>query len=200
MLSTAYQTIISIYRSCSCIKNDKNNEINKNNTNNTSNELNNNNKKKEITEEPSINEPNCIIDYKETCAFIPPITCGQVIKVYDGDTITIASKLPYPESPLYRFQVRLNGIDCPEIKSKSEDEKTIAQMAKKEMETLTFQKVVYLKNLENEKYGRILADVYIDDIHLNAHMLSQNLAVAYDGGTKRVPKNWYKYYYMNEME
>ena len=139
--------------------------------------------------------PVCIIDYKETSVFIPPITSGQVIKVYDGDTITIASKLPYPDSPLYRFQVRLAGIDCPEIKTKNEDEKAIAVLAKKEMEDLTFQKIVYLTNLQNEKYGRILADVYIDNIHLNKYMVTKKLAVAYDGGTKECPKSWIKYYY-----
>ena len=142
----------------------------------------------------------CIIDYKETIPFIPPITCGRVIKVYDGDTITIAAKLPYPESPLYRFQIRLNGIDCPEIKSKTEDEKQIALLAKKEMEELTFQKTVYLKNIGNEKYGRILADVYVQDIHLNMHMLSKKLAVQYDGGTKIIPKSWTKYHFTGEMQ
>ena len=141
----------------------------------------------------------CIIDYKETSPFIPPIKGGQVVKIYDGDTITIAAKLPYPESPLYRFQVRLNGIDCPEIKSKTEDEKQIALLAKKEMERLTFQKVVHLKNVENEKYGRLLADVYVDDIHLNSHMLSNKFAVAYDGGTKQTPKSWVKFHFTGEM-
>ena len=53
------------------------------------------------------------IEWKDCIPFVPPIAMGFVIKVYDGDTITIASKLPYPDSPLYRFSVRLNGIDCP---------------------------------------------------------------------------------------
>jgi len=145
------------------------------------------------------NNPICIIDYKETSVFIPPITCGQVIKVYDGDTITIASKLPYPESPLYRFQVRLAGIDCPEIKTKNEEERAIALLARKEMEDLTFQKTVYLTNLQNEKYGRILADVYVDNIHLNQHMIKKKLAVNYDGATKQSPKSWIKYYYTDDM-
>ena len=57
--------------------------------------------------------------WKDTIPFIPPISGGVVIKVYDGDTITIASKLPYKKSPLYRFSVRLNGIDSPEIKGVS---------------------------------------------------------------------------------
>ena len=185
-------------QSCSCVS------INTNNT--ESHYKRNKNKSKSETEDTNDNEnqnqkdPICIIDYKETSLFVPPITSGQVIKVYDGDTITIASKLPYPESPLYRFQVRLNGIDCPEIKAKTEDEKSIALLAKKEMEDLTFQKTVYLKNLQNEKYGRILADVYINDIHLNEHMVSKKLAVAYDGGTKKCPKSWIKYHYTNTWE
>ena len=55
------------------------------------------------------------VNYEDTIPFIPPITHGKVIKVYDGDTITIAALLPYENSKLYRFSVRINGIDCPEI-------------------------------------------------------------------------------------
>jgi endonuclease YncB( thermonuclease family) len=43
------------------------------------------------------------IDWNDTVPFVPPITKGRVIKVYDGDTITIAARLPHPKSPLYRF-------------------------------------------------------------------------------------------------
>jgi hypothetical protein len=43
--------------------------------------------------------------WKDTIEFVPPVSEGFVIKVYDADTLTIASRLPYPESPLYRFQV-----------------------------------------------------------------------------------------------
>ena len=84
------------------------------------------------------------IDWKDTIEFVPPVEKGIVIKVYDGDTITIASKLPYLSSPLYRFSVRLNGIDCPEIKSKDENEKQCAQIAKKEMSDLILNKIVIL--------------------------------------------------------
>ena len=63
-----------------------------------------------------------VIKWEETTAFTPPISGGQVIKVYDGDSITIAGYLPMYNSPLFRFSVRLNGIDTAEIKGKSEDE------------------------------------------------------------------------------
>jgi endonuclease YncB( thermonuclease family) len=55
------------------------------------------------------------VAYHDTIPFIPPITSGKVIKVYDGDTVTIASKLPYDNSPIYRFSIRLLGIDSPEM-------------------------------------------------------------------------------------
>ena len=60
-------------------------------------------------------------------------------------------------------------------------------------------KVVILKNIETEKYGRILADVYIGDLHLNKHLLIKRLAVTYDGGTKISPKNWMDYYSKGEL-
>ena len=41
------------------------------------------------------------IKWADTVEFTFPIQGGRVIKVYDGDTITIASKLPFNDSPLY---------------------------------------------------------------------------------------------------
>ena len=139
------------------------------------------------------------IEWQDTTPFVPPVDKGIVIKVYDGDTITIASKLPYLESPLYRFSLRLNGIDCPEIKGKNDDEKECAQIAKKELSDLILNKIVSLKNVKTEKYGRILADVYLDDLNLNEYMINKRLAVAYDGGTKICPSNWMDYYTKGQM-
>jgi endonuclease YncB( thermonuclease family) len=61
-------------------------------------------------------------------------------------------------------------------------------------------KIIKLKNIQPEKYGRILADVYINELHLNAHLLKKRLAVSYDGGTKISPKNWMDYYSKGELE
>jgi endonuclease YncB( thermonuclease family) len=124
------------------------------------------------------------INMTEVKPFIPPISSGFVVKVYDGDTITIISKLPYEESSFYKFSVRLNGIDCPEIKGETLQEKQCAQLARDELSQLILNKEIILKNLKTEKYGRILADVYLDDLHLNQYMLDKKLAVKYDGGTK----------------
>jgi micrococcal nuclease len=134
-----------------------------------------------------------IIAWKDTVPFTFPISEGQVIKVYDGDTITIASKLPYPTSPLYRLSVRLNGIDTPEIKGKSEDEKQAAKNARDALANLIYGKQIRLENVQSEKYGRILADVYLGELHLNRWLINNRYAVAYDGGTKVAPTSWLKY-------
>ena len=134
---------------------------------------------------------NNVITWDNTIEFTYPITSGYVIKVYDGDTITIASKMPYENSPLFRFNVRLNGIDTPEIKSKNEN--LLAKKARDSLSQLIIHKNITLQNVKNEKYGRILADVYLDDLHLNKWMIDQHFAVEYDGKTKKAPISWAEY-------
>jgi len=130
------------------------------------------------------------ITYVDTVPFIPPIIYGKVIKVYDGDTITIASKLPFEGSPLYRFSVRFAGIDSPEIKGETLVESKLAIKSRDALHNLIFGKVITLKNNGKEKYGRLLADVYLDDLYVNKWMLDNNFAVKYDGGKKIRPGDW----------
>lgn len=141
------------------------------------------------------------IKWEDTVEFTFPIKGGRVIKVYDADTITIASKLPYDDSPMYRLSVRLNGIDTPEMKGKGilDDEKEAAKQAREFVSNLVLNKYVRLENIESEKYGRILADVYIGDIHLNEILLKERYAVKYDGGTKIKPNSWLKYKVKGEL-
>ena len=151
------------------------------------------------------------IQWEDTCEFTLPIKGGRVIKVYDADTITIAAKLPFEkginekginkDKILYRFSVRLNGIDAPEMKGKgiTEEEKTAAHEAKEFVSNLILNKYVTLQNVTNEKYGRILADVYIGDTYVNDVLLKQHYVVPYDGGTKKKPSSWIKYKMTGEM-
>jgi endonuclease YncB( thermonuclease family) len=134
-----------------------------------------------------------ITKWDDTVPFVVPVSGGEVIKVYDGDTITIAAKMPFKGSPLYRLPVRLNGIDTPEIKGKSEDEISVAKEARDALSALILHKNVVLKNVSTEKYGRILADVYLDELHINKWLIDQRFAVKYDGGTKKAPESWVQY-------
>lgn len=130
------------------------------------------------------------IEYSDTIPFVFPIKYGKVIKVYDGDTITIAAKLPNTDGPIYRFSVRLDGIDTPEIRGKTEAEKELAKHVRDVLHEMIFGKIVELRNVSNEKYGRILADVYLGELNINQWLVSENLAVAYDGGKKQRPSSW----------
>jgi micrococcal nuclease len=130
------------------------------------------------------------ITIKETVVFKPPITSGKVVKVYDGDTITIATKIPCPNSPIYRFSVRLNGIDSPEIRGKNEKEKELAIVSRDKLHALIFGKIVSIRNIGTEKYGRVLADVFLDELHVNQWMLDNFYAVEYNGKTKKIPDEW----------
>ena len=136
-----------------------------------------------------------IIKWEDTVEFTFPITGGRVIKVYDADTITIATKLPFIDSPLYRLSVRLNGIDAPEIKGKdvSDEENKAAILARDVVSKMILYKDVVLKNIQSEKYGRVLADVYIDNINLNEYLVTHRYAVKYDGGKKVKPESWLKF-------
>ena len=134
------------------------------------------------------------ITYKDTIPYIPNITHGKVIKVYDGDTITIACKMPHDNSPIYRFSVRINGIDCPEMKTNNKTEKECAIIAKTTVSELVLHEIVHLQNVKLEKYGRILADVFTNDISIGDMLCECNMAVKYDGGTKVSPDDWMQYY------
>jgi len=134
------------------------------------------------------------ISWENTIPFKPPITGGIVIKVYDGDTITIASKLPYKSSPLYRWSVRIKGIDCPEMKTKNKNEKMVAEIAQCKLENMILHKNVKLENVSNDKYGRVLADVVYRKTSIGEFMIKNRLAVEYFGKTKEPPKDWLKFY------
>ena len=120
-----------------------------------------------------------MLTYADTSPYVPPITAGRVIKVYDGDTLTIGT---YIDEKAYRFSVRMKGIDCPEMKGPNAER---AKRARDDLIELVFHKVITLKDVGYDKYGRILADVYLNDLHVNAWMLERG-AVPYFGGKRTV--------------
>jgi endonuclease YncB( thermonuclease family) len=125
------------------------------------------------------------ITYEQTQPFIPQVSYCKVIKVYDGDTVTVASRTAGTNT-VYRFSVRLAGIDSPEMNSKNNVEKERAIFVRDRLHDLVFGKIVLLKNLSTEKYGRILADIYLDSLHVNQYMIDQKYACVYSGGKKQV--------------
>ncbi len=118
---------------------------------------------------------------------------GYVISVYDGDTFTIAVWHSGIRK-WCKYSVRVAGIDCPEMRTKNTNEAVVAKQAKSFAEGFLLKKHVELKNVNREKFGRILADVYIDGKNLSEELLKHRLAVPYFGDAKKPPEDWLAFY------
>ena len=108
----------------------------------------------------------------------------KVEKVVDGDTIDVVFDVGF--SMFCKQRIRLNGIDTPESVSKDKQEKAMGMEAKVFVaEWLRKQKTLRGKTTKDDKYGRLLADIYGDnDACLNEEMVAKGFAWKYDGGTK----------------
>tara|TARA_A100001015_G_C14934980_1_gene690047 strand:- start:883 stop:1317 length:435 start_codon:yes stop_codon:yes gene_type:complete len=114
----------------------------------------------------------------------------KVLKVYDGDTIWIALKL---KGKIYKLKIRLYGIDTPEMKppkNQVDRDKEIAEAKKSKtfLSDLVLNKIITIKCGDWDKYGRLLATLYINNycsnIDVNKLMIEKGLAKEYFGGTK----------------
>jgi endonuclease YncB( thermonuclease family) len=121
--------------------------------------------------------------------FVPALTLAKVVRVYDGDTITVAAPFcngsTQTEPEIYLFSIRLRGIDTPELRGGGPAEKVKAEVARDALAGLVMGRVVRVANVGSEKYGRVLADVFVDGMCVNEWMVERGFAVAYDGGTKK---------------
>lgn len=127
---------------------------------------------------------------------------GRLVDIIDGDSLIII--LPLFGS-YYKYNVRIMGIDTCEIKSKNEANKRLALEARCELLRLVTNDWSYISSIPKndirkivdtsliivdlqcydfDKYGRLLADIYFNDISLSKHLLDKKLAYAYTGHTK----------------
>ncbi len=112
----------------------------------------------------------------------------EYVKTIDGDTITVNLNQLHPLIGK-NINIRINGIDTPELRGKCFNEKFLALEAKMFVnEKLNTTNRLYLKNVKRGKYFRIVADVVIDEGYLSELLLDNMLAVPYNGGTKTA--NW----------
>ena len=103
-------------------------------------------------------------------------TWAKCVKVYDGDTGTFVF---FFNNKPFKFRVRLAGIDTPEIKSNNPDEMAVGILARNKLQGLIYDKLVFLECLRWDKYGRLLAKIYSDNIiqkSINQTLIDENLA------------------------
>ena len=115
--------------------------------------------------------------------------CVHYLDNYDGDTIRVSIPMTHPILG-DKINIRLAGVDTPEIRSKSNCEKDLAKKARHFVKSrLGSAKSIRLENIARGKYFRIVADVIYDGNNLAQELKEASLAVSYDGGTK-AKTNW----------
>lgn len=115
---------------------------------------------------------------------------AKCISVYDGDTITVAFK-PFNctkcDGRVYKYNIRLSGIDTPEIRTSNQDEKKKALEIRDLLREKILNKFIIINCGKFDKYGRLLGYVYNEDksVCYNNWLIDQGFAYVYDGGTKK---------------
>lgn len=108
----------------------------------------------------------------------------SVASVYDGDTFKInlnCSFAVYCE----KVPVRVRGVDCPEIKGKTQKEKRLAQKAKAFTKAFLEDGPITLTDCGRDKYFRLLCGVTNSTgKDLADELIRHKLGYAYDGGKK----------------
>jgi endonuclease YncB( thermonuclease family) len=103
----------------------------------------------------------------------------KVVRVYDGDTVKAVGHD-------IEIKVRLVGIDAPETsKRKLEPGQPFGRKAEKYLAQLVLNKTVDIKGYGSDRYGRILAEIYIDDKNINLEMVKTGYAEVYSGSPPR---------------
>ena len=112
----------------------------------------------------------------------------KLVSVVDGDTIDVDIDLGFDIS--FYSRVRLAGIDTPESRTKDLKEKALGleskEYLKKRLEAAKNIVIRTEKVNSSEKYGRILAWIYVDgeSNSLNHEMIEKGYAWGYLGDTK----------------
>ena len=119
---------------------------------------------------------------------------AKLVKVVDGDTVDALIDVGF--NIWFKKRIRYKGIDTWESRTRDLDEKKLGLAAKarnKELLEKVSNKSGYfrIKSYGTGKYGRVLADIYIqdsegNDIWVNKTLITEGHAYKYEGGTKKV--------------
>ena len=110
-------------------------------------------------------------------SLISEAIAGQyhVIRVIDGDTINV-------DHLNKKFTIRLVGIDSPELGTgKYNPSQPFANAAKRHLIGLIDNRIVNIKPYGQDRYGRMLAEVFVGSKNVNIELIKAGLAEVYRG-------------------
>ena len=116
--------------------------------------------------------------------------CKQVKKVVDGDTVDVVLDLGF--NILHSCRVRLVGIDTPESRTRDLDEKARGLLAKEFLKNWVNEehekKNIVIKTHKEKakgKFGRVLGEIWVNDVNVNEDMIECYHAVPYSAQNKK---------------
>ncbi len=95
-----------------------------------------------------------------------PRLAGTVVGISDGDTVDVRL-----QSGMIR--VRLHGIDAPE------HDQAYGKAAKRELSQLVYRKDVELEPIEQDRYDRLVARLWLAGLDVNAELVKRGAAWVY---------------------
>lgn len=108
-----------------------------------------------------------------------------VVEVLDGDTF-LAEAIVWPGHSV-RVNIRIRGIDAPEMKARCNAERVAAEKAREALASLFGAGPIAISNISGAKYyGRVLADVTTADGQgVASILLGEKLVRPYGGGRRQ---------------
>ena len=106
------------------------------------------------------------------------------MKVHSGDTITIATPI-LPTKQIYRFGIYLDSICAPKIIPFMKIPDDTALLSKNALSDLIGGKIVQVRDMTSDKHGKLYANIFVDNIHVNEWLLKYNYATKCKNGRKR---------------
>lgn len=102
-----------------------------------------------------------------------------IISVHDGDTFRGNVDLGFGVW-IFDVSFRLNRINAPELSSTNPAGR-LSRDTLRDLLPIDHRAIVKTQKDKTEKYGRMLADVYVDGICINDKLVSEGFAKYWDG-------------------
>ena len=105
---------------------------------------------------------------------------AKIVSVYDGDTVRADIDLGL-SIWARNEKMRLFGIDTPELRGGTPESKRKGYAARDFLRSKVLGKTVIIKTIRDKKgkYGRYLAEIFIDGVNINELLIEKGHAVEY---------------------
>ena len=110
---------------------------------------------------------------------------ATLVKNYDGDTLSLRLDLGFAVA--LHADVRLDGVDTPELRGGTPETKALAKLARDQVTEFcrSADELIFRPTLWAGKYGRPIGDLVCDGQSLVQYLIDKRLGVPYGGGSRK---------------